>query len=163
MLLLIAAGVIALEQPTGIGTIIARPSQTAAIQIGSNSAVASAPIPNGAAVFGEPFDPSDRAPRAWDFTAQLADGETIVEIVRLTMMAAGAAVGVQIDSGGGRDPIIGTSGKVIQLWFKVNDAHQADAAFLGDGMSVGVAALVRTSSTPSRQYERTAVLTVRQQ
>ena len=93
----------------------------------------------------------------------MAEDETIAEIVRLTVSATGAAVGVEIDDGGERLPIIDTEGKKIQMWFLVDDGFQANAAFAGAGVAVGIAALIRTDAEPYKEFERTAILTVRQQ
>lgn len=109
------------------------------------------------------FDPSDRAPYAMDWTAMLEIGETIVDIVSLTMSASGASVGVQIDASTGRSPVIGPDGNMIQFWFLCDPLFQHDPAFLGAGVAVSISALIRTSATPFKEFERTAVLTVRQQ
>jgi hypothetical protein len=109
------------------------------------------------------MDPADRFPHAFKFTQFLADAEKITSIERLTMSAAGASLGVQIDQSAGRAPIISDDGKAIQLWFLVADEFQGHPAFTGNGVEITVAALVRTDADPFHQLERTAVLTVRQQ
>ncbi len=162
LLHLIAFGFLAVETPAGTGTITVPAGQLAVIKPGVVPVVAS-PIPTDAASFPRPFDPADRRLYAMDWTQHLETGEKIIEILALTMLAPGVSAGVMIDSGGGRNPIIGTDGKRIQLWFRVSPGNQFDPVFNGAGLQVGVAVLVRTDSSPSQEYERTVVLTVRQQ
>lgn len=158
---LLAIGVIGPEIDAGTGPIIAVADRTVTmVVVGSNSPSA-AQLPLGAYRWPSPFDPSDRAPYAMKWNAMLAADETVADIVQLTMSAAGAALGLEIDGTPGRAPIIATDGKAIQLWFRCTDPE--NPAFAGEGVSIGIAALIRTSADPFKQYERTAVLTVRQQ
>jgi hypothetical protein len=117
---------------------------------------------NGAA-WSATFDPSDRAPYAIDWTRILRDAETIVEIDKITMSAQGAALGVQVDQGSGRDPIISNDGKLTQFWFVVASSFQGDPAFSGSGVAVSLSVLIKSNAAPFEQFERTVTLTVRQQ
>lgn len=147
----------------GTGPIIAPPASTAAaLSVPVDSPVGT-DVPLGAYSWPRPLDPSDRAPYAFDFSQLLGSAERIADIVRLTMSAAGAAVGVEIDTSAGRTPIIGTEGKAVQIWFRVAEASQDDPAFTGPGVRVGVSILVETDAVPFKRFERTAVLTVREQ
>lgn len=159
--LFFALGIFGLE--AGVGEIVATAERTVSPVPVPTVVTSDAPIPINAYQWLAPFDPSDRAPYAYDWSALLGNGETVTDIVRLTMSAAGAAVGVEIDTDPARAPIIDTDGLKTQLWFKVTDAMQNNPAFLGQGLSVGVSVLVKTSSEPFKMYERTAVLIVRQQ
>lgn len=151
-----ASGIVA--QPpsgvyTGTGPIVA--SLDRIVEVGNTA--------SGGYAWTAAFDPSDRAPYAIDFTPILRDAEHITEISRIVMSAEGAALGVQVDSGSGRDPIISTDGKLTQVWFKVASAFQGDPAFADAGVAVSLSVLVKTDAAPFEQFERTAVLRVKQQ
>lgn len=162
---LILLGLFGTDAAPGTGEIIAPASRTVTpAQVPATAAAnASAEVPVGALAWAAPLDPADRAPYAIDWRQLLATDERVADIVRLTMSAAGAAVGVTIDQEDGRTPIIGTDGKAIQIWLKVADAFQDNAAFQGAGVRVAIAALIETDSVPFKRFERTSVLTVRQQ
>lgn len=148
---------------TDTGPIIASLERTVAFQVVPAGSIASESLPLNAAGWIAAFDPSDRAPFAIDWSELLADGETIAQIDRIRMSAEGAALGVRVDSGGGRSPIISTDGLKTQFWFICDEAFQSHPAFAGAGVQVGLSVLTRTSSDPYKLYERTAVLNVRQQ
>jgi hypothetical protein len=140
-------------QPTAeTGPIIATSERTVTI-----AKVSSAPY-----AWASTFDPADRAPYAIDWSQMLDQGEKIDEILMLTMSASGASVGVEFDSTEGREPIIGTDGKTIQFWFLCNPAFQRNVIFTGAGVQVSLSALIRTDADPYKEFERTAVLTVKQ-
>lgn len=160
---LLLLGVLGGEVDVGSGPIIAPPASTvAALSVPSSGAIGN-DIPLGAYQWARPLDPADRAPYAFSFAALLATGEEIADIVRLTVSAAGAALGLEIDTSLGRVPIISDDGTTVQLWFCVADAFQENVAFSGAGVRIPIAFLVETNSSPFKRYERTAVLTVRQQ
>lgn len=120
-------------------------------------------VPTTADRWRAPFDPSDRAPFAIDWSGLLNSGEMIASIQKITMSAAGAALGVEIDTSTGRAPIIDEAGgKITQCWFLVDPAFQADPAFQNGGVQIGLSVLVRTDSDPFKEYERTGVLQVEQ-
>ena len=163
MTALLLLGVLGGEVDVGTGPIIAQPASTvAALSVPAAGAVGN-DIPLGAYQWARPLDPADRAPYAFSFAQLLAPGEEIADIVRLTMSAAGAALGLEIDTSPGRIPIIGEDGNAVQVWFRVDEAFQENAAFTGAGVRIPIAFLVETNSSPFKRYERTAVLTVRQQ
>lgn len=120
-------------------------------------------LPIGAFPWARPFDPSDRAPYAFDWSRLLDDGETIAEIVSMTISALGASLGVMVDTDPDRVPVIDGDHKRVGLWFIVAPDSQADPAFSAAGTKVGLSMLIRTTASPYREYERTAILTVRQQ
>lgn len=161
---LLCLGIIGAAPPdAGTGDIIAIAERTVAPVTVPSVGTSAAPIPLNAYQWRSPFDPADRAPYALDWKALLATDEKIASIVRLTMSASGAAIGIRIDDTAGRAPIIATDGKATQLWFRVEPEFQENTAFAGAGVQVAVAVLVRTDATPYKDFERTAVLTVRQQ
>lgn len=108
------------------------------------------------------FDPSDRTPFAIDWSGLLLSDEKVAAIQKITMSAAGAAVGIEIDTSTGRTPIIATDGKKTQCWFLCAPAFQSDPAFQNGGVQIGLSVLVRTDANPFREYERTGVLQVEQ-
>lgn len=108
------------------------------------------------------FDPADRAPYAFDWSDLLDDGEEIESIQDIRMSAAGAALGVEIDTSPGRTPIIGTDGKHAQLWFLVDPDFRDNADFSDAGVQVAVTMRVRSTATPFKEFERTGNLPVRQ-
>ena len=160
---LILLGMFNTEIEAGTGEVIATTERTVTIAKTPNATSRASTLPLGSYPWTAHLDPSDRAPFAIDFTGLLDTGETIAEIVRLTVSATGASVGVEIDDSTDRIPIIDTDGKKIQMWFLVDEAFQANAAFAAAGVQVGIAALIRTNGDPYKDFERTAVLTVRQQ
>ena len=119
-------------------------------------------VPYGAADWPRPFDPSDRAPYAWDFSNIIGEGVSIADIVRITVSATGVALGVEVDNQEGRAPIITNDGKHVQVYFLVNVASQTSQQFTNDGVKVPVSVLIRTDENPFEEYERTAILSVRQ-
>lgn len=155
-------GLISDDVEVGTGTVTAGADQTAVLAAQTASGGTTSGLPIDAPVVKKPFDPSDRAPYAIDFTVHLADDETIAELRRITMSASGAAVGVQIDTDPVRPPLIDTGGKKAEAWLIVDDAFQANAAFSGAGIQVGISFLIRTSADPYREYERTIIVVVRQ-
>lgn len=160
---LLAVGVLdAAPLTAGTGPLIAPAEAIVAIPRLAAQAPVGTGIPLGAPIWPLSLDPSDTGPYAWDFSALFGDGVNIASVERLTISAAGAAVGVQIVTGAPSGPIITDDGHHVQVWFLVDAGDAAAAAFIGAGLQVAVAALVKTDQTPPREYERTAVLTVRQ-
>jgi hypothetical protein len=148
---------------TTTGTIIASLERTIAVQPLPAWNVTTAGLPINSYGWSAPFDPSDRAPFAIDWSALLADGETIQQIDRIRMSAQAALLGIETDTDLGRTPIISIDRKLTQLWFKCQAAFQNNAAFADGGVQVGVSLLIRTNADPYKQFERTGILTVRQQ
>ncbi|WP_174291013.1 hypothetical protein [Sphingomonas bacterium] len=159
--ILLALGL--LNPPAGnvTGPLLAASDQVTAVQKVPVVAAAGNAIPVGAPVWGRPFDPADRSPYAWDFSPVLAAGSLIAAIERITISAAGAAAGVQIDQQAPRLPVIAADGTHVQVWFLIDPASQTADVFTAAGIQVAVSALIRTTDTPFQEYERTLVLTVR--
>jgi hypothetical protein len=157
------AGLAADELEVVIGDVTANEAQTAVLAPAAASGGAGDALPIAAKLWALPFDPADRAPYAYDFSELLDDSENIDELVRITMSATGAALGVRVDTDAERLPMLDTGARKAQVWFKVDDAYQANAAFSGAGTQVGISLRVKTTASPARFYERTAILLVRQQ
>lgn len=158
------AGTVASEGAiTETGEIVASSERTLAVQPVPAGSVSTLTLPLNSENWSAPFDPSDRAPFAINWSALLAEGEKIAQIDKITMSAQGVSLGVKIDTDAGRTPIISTDRTKTQFWFRCDTAFQSNAAFSGSGVQIGIAALIRTDANPYKQFERTGVLTVRQQ
>jgi hypothetical protein len=148
-------------------------TETGEILAGAERTIVPAPVPAGtvnaaglpqsAYGWAAPFDPADRAPYAIDWSKLLAADEGIAQIDRIVMSPQGASLGLKVDSDPPRSPVISTDGKKTQLWFVCDPAFQNDPAFAGAGVQIGVAVLIRSAADPYKLFERTGVLTVRQQ
>jgi hypothetical protein len=107
----------------------------------------------------------------------LEAGETI-DTLLVTMSAEGAALGVKIAQGlvgedGAAPSKVGvnlvsgvqvqTAGATaVKAWFYVDPTFRNNAAFSDAGIRVGVEFTITTSSSPSRRYQRTAILRITQ-
>jgi hypothetical protein len=167
LLTLIAAGGIPLastDVEPGTGTVDV-PADAIVRITPESSGVVGTGLPLGSFLWQRPFDPSQRSPYAFDWTAMLGTGETIADIRRITINSDGADLGVMVDDGSDdalRLPTIDAENKMVGLWFVVSPSDQEDEVFAGSGKLVGVSMLIRTDAVPYREYEATAVLTVRQ-
>lgn len=158
---LIAAGVIPLEAAAGAGVFDVPPERIAVLANVQGTTAAGVGIPLGAAAWQQPFDPSDHLAFGIDFRALLDSGETIVDIVALTMSSAGAALGVEIDTASGFAPVIDEDTRAkVQLWLLVDGGSQALSSF--DASGVQLAVKCRVATTKAKVFERSAVLSVRQ-
>ena len=117
-------------------------------------------LPKDPVRLGEAMDPAEVLDFVFDLAGVLDAGEAIDDFA-LTMSAEGAALGVAIETGA-RAPLPIEDGRAVQIWFGVAPAMQGDAAFAGDGISVGVELRATTTATPARVRERTFALTLRQ-
>ena len=118
-------------------------------------------IPFGAAEWPQPFDPADHLPFGFSFEQLLDEGETIVDVERIALSSAGAALGLIVDKSSDFAPIIdAAAGRAVQLWFSVDPDMQNGAPFDAAGARVPVTFRVLTSK--AHRFERSAVLTVRQ-
>lgn len=151
------------EQTVGTGPITAPAESTVTAVKVPTATAAPAPLPIGAYQWPAPFDPADLAPYAMKFDTLLVGAEKIVDVERITMSASGASLGLQVATEDERKPIIGTDGKAVQIWLRGDPAFEYNPAFAGAGVKVGISFLVRTDSDPFKRFERTGVVTVRQQ
>ncbi len=119
-------------------------------------------LPKDPISLNAPIDPAEELDYVMDFNAVLNVGE-IIDTFVLTMSAEGAALGVSIMSGGGRDAAKVEDDRAILVWFKVSSEFQQNAAFAGEGISIGVECRIVTDALPARTRERTFALLVRQQ
>jgi hypothetical protein len=156
-------GVVVAGPITTVGTLIATSDRLIVPEPVPTGTSSAASLPLAASAWPAPFDPADRTPFAIDWTSLLGDDEQIAQIDRIRMSAEGAALGVAVDAEAGRAPIISDDGKKTQFWFLCDSAFQANAAFSGAGVAIGLSVLIRTTAAPYQLFERTGVLTVRQQ
>lgn len=164
--LLIAAGVIPLDDGDGsaTGPVVVPPERVAEVVRVQGNAVISDVIPRGAREWEQAYDPADHAKYAFDWSPLLPEGEKVGEILSIRMSSAAAALGIAIDTSPEHPPIIEQDARLkVQLWFVVAEEQQESAAFLGAGVKLPVTMKIATMSTPPEKFERTNVLTVRQQ
>lgn len=123
------------------------------------------PLPSSPIAWEGSMDPSDVV----DFIATLGGDTPLLDIANseeiasytLTVMAEGVALGLQIGSGI-RAPALVESNTAVKLWLSVDSGSQADSAYSGAGIELGVVGRFTTNSSPSRTYERTWSVTVKQ-
>lgn len=146
-----------------VGPVIATPERTAVLEIAPSAALTVEGAPRGSAIWLQPYDPGDHAPYAIDFTAFLGADERIAEIEALKLPSVAALIGFEIDQSTDYPPIIDEDeGKKIQLWFVIEPAYWEAVQFGEAGLQIPVTARIVTDSTPPKDFERSAVLTVRQ-
>lgn len=116
--------------------------------------------PLGAQRYAQPYDPSDHGEYAMDFSDVMQTGETIADIEFVGISAAGAALGIAIDTTAGHIPAITNDGKHIQYWPLVDPDEWSARAFDATGTDVVVKARIVTSG--GRRWERSAIHEVRQ-
>lgn len=149
---------------TETGAVIASVERTVVLAAVQDTASRGAGVPYGAGSWRQQFDPADHAPYAIDFTDLLDEGEGIAQIDLVAMNATAALLGVQIDTASGYGPLIEvTVGKQLQIWFVVDTESWELSSFDAGGVQLPVTARIATNATPPKRYERTAILTVRQQ
>jgi hypothetical protein len=147
----------------GVGDVIASPDRTVTAVILQTTANVGSLIPLGAQQWRQPFDPADHAPFAFDFGPLLDEGEKIADIEQISLNATAALLGLTVDASADYAPIIDVDGEVLQVWFIVDQAYWAAASFNASGVQLPVTFRIVTDATPPKRYERTAVLSVRQQ
>jgi hypothetical protein len=118
-------------------------------------------VPSSPAVFGATLDPHEISDWTIPCDPMLEVGEQIASYT-LTLYPEAIALGLEIMTGSGRDPALSPSGREIELWFTIDDALKTNAAFDGAGRQLPIDVFIRTTSTPYRERNATAVLPVRQ-
>lgn len=121
-------------------------------------------IPLGAPVWQQFLDPADRLPFAYDFGPLLADGEMLGKIDEIALSPIATELGVFIDTEVDYWPIIaGPKRTHIQLWFNVLPRFWESGAFEATGTQFPVFFRTSTAGRPSKRFDRTAVMAMRQQ
>jgi hypothetical protein len=118
-------------------------------------------LPDDPVAWPAAMDPAEVLDFVMDMAGVLDDGEGIAAFT-LAMSAEGAATGLAIQTGAGRDPLRIEDDRAIRLWLGVAAPVQSHPAFAGDGTRFGIEVRIVTDSNPPRTRERTFALTVRQ-
>jgi hypothetical protein len=122
--------------------------------------------PPNAISITRPMDPADIE----QFFVTLTQGSTGAEVLNtgesvasytLALTAEAIAAGLQIKTGSGYATNL--TGLVLSFWLAVNSANQADAAFSGTGLTLGVEWTITTNASPARVKQKTIVVQVAQQ
>jgi len=116
-------------------------------------------VPTSATKFKTPMDPAE----ILDFQIQLRsdadplleDGESIATYT-LTLYPEAVALGLNVKSGGGYDPV--EDGETITVWFDFDVGSQTDVAFDGNGSTLAMELTVITDNVPARKRQRTLTL-----
>lgn len=149
---------------TATGPVIASAARTVVLSAVQDTAARGSSIPLGAELWLQQFDPADHAPYAMDFAELLDEGEKIAEVETIYLNATAALLGVSVDTATDYRPVIDEiDGESVQIWFVVDEAAWAVSSFDAGGVQLPVTMRVITDATPPKRYERTGVLTVRQQ
>jgi hypothetical protein len=122
-------------------------------------------IPSKAVKWPEAMDPADLV----DFTIDLRDaakpllepGEAVA-VFDLVLPVEAVALGLVIEQGSGRDPVLISGGDSVRLWLSIDGPMREDPAF-DKGASLPVQITVTTDSSPSRRRQRTLLVEVIQQ
>ena len=142
-------------------TVVERTAVFPKVQLGT---LVSDVIPRGSTIWKQVYDPADHVPFFADFSSILDTNEKIADIERIRLTASATALGLSVDLTPLYRPVIdAATGQKIRLWFTTDEATQEEAAFDKDGVQVGVTVRILTDSNPPKRFERTSVLTVRQQ
>jgi len=132
------------------------------------------PIPVNAVTIEQPFDPRDVLEIKVGISVGLATddppsillvGEQVASL-GVSVTSEAAAVGLMIVQGdfdGATYPAPSIVGNVITLWVTVAEARRNDAAFDGEGVTVGIEFTLRTNNNPPRTKQRTVAIKVAQQ
>lgn len=120
-------------------------------------------LPKEPIYLGEPMDPADLADYEAEFT--LEPGSEIASYVIATMPEA-ALVGLSVKQDMAYQPVlingVTANNNVVRFWLEVDPLDREDAAFSGEGVTLGVVITATTNSVPPRRKQRTFTVTVRQ-
>ncbi len=114
---------------------------------------------NSATPFSGPMDPEDSVDYVGEFDLLLEAGETIEAGFTVAPTTESSALGFEIDTGA-KVPVLETGDQKVLFWGKVNVSNQADAIFSDDGVQISIEITVTTTET--RTYQRTFLITVKQ-
>ena len=115
-------------------------------------------IPSTAKKFSEPMDPKDVVDFVVDLTPLLGPGEQFATI-SFAVMPESAALGFQIKSGGGYDPVE-IDDSHVRLWLGVAPGNQSDPVWDAAGTTCAIEATAVTNNVPARTYQRTFAVQV---
>lgn len=119
-------------------------------------------VPNSPAAFSATLDPHEVLDWKIPCGPMLEVGEQIASYV-LTFYPESIALGLTLMAGSGRDPALSPDGRdITNLWFAIDNAFKTNAAFDGAGSRLPIDVFFRTTSSPYRERNFTALLPVRQ-
>lgn len=117
-----------------------------------------------AQTYAEALDPQEILDFDFDLTDLLEAGEEAKPGEwTLEIPIEGTGLGLEIMTGGGRDPTLRAGGKFIDYWATVEDSMKNNAIFDGAGATVPLRVTSPTTSTPQRIRQRTAKMRIVQQ
>jgi len=123
-------------------------------------------LPPNAYLSPQPLDPKDILDQKVNLRQDDSD-QTFLQpnesaaSFTLVATAEATAAGLQIMTGGQRDPAL--SGNMVRFWLQIASGMQENAAFNGAGLTLGIELTITTNSTPSRTKQRTLAFQVAQQ
>ena len=121
-------------------------------------------IPPTAEAFADALDPHEELDFRIELADLLEDGEAIdAANWTLEVLAEGAALGLSVMSGDGRDPVLSESDTAVTFWLKVDPAFQDNPAFGSGGTALPLRITAQTDTAPPRKRQRTFSVRVAQQ
>ncbi len=113
---------------------------------------------NSATEFEGPMDPTDDVDYVGEFDVLLQASETIVAGFTVSPTTEGAALGFEISTI--KPPTLEAGEQKVLFWALVNIANQEDTIFDNDGVQIPVE--ITATTTDTRTYQRTFLVTVKQ-
>lgn len=121
------------------------------------------PIPPTAEVFSSSLDPHEELDFRINLYSLLEDGEAVATGTwTLEVLAEGAALGLEIMSGAGRDATLTVDDRAVIFWLTVNPSFQDDVAFDEGGVSLPMRITFDSDALPARKRQRTFLVPVEQ-
>jgi hypothetical protein len=120
-------------------------------------------IPPTATAFAGTLDPHEKLDWRVSFYLTVEDGEVIATGTwTLEVLAEGAALGLTIMTGDGRDPALTSDSIGILFWLEIDALFQDDASFDEGGLDLPMRVTFNTDAAPSRTRQRTFLVHVEQ-
>lgn len=120
------------------------------------------PLPVDTAIFGDKVDPTDVIDWLLKLSGELLRPGEQVASYTLSPTAEFVALGGEIMSGGGRDMTLIEGNTQLLFWTQIAAGYQQDAAFAGEGVTLGLVLTVVTNNNPARTRQRTFAIKVAQ-
>lgn len=115
--------------------------------------------PRDARAFEYQPDPGDAVSFAAEFA--VLTGGVPINPATLAVVTDAEDLGVRVLTTAGRAPALASDNTTVVLWIGVDAELRGSAAFQGMGLEVGVTIRFSTADASPRDFERTALLTVR--
>lgn len=114
-------------------------------------------IPPTAKRLGKLLDPSDIKPIMIDFSPAIPVGAGI-DTYTMTISAEGVALGMEIMSGGGRDPSLENDDTAIKLWPAIDEDEAQNPAFDGAGVAIALEVTIIMTTIPAQTDQQTFLI-----